>query len=193
MSRPIRTAFTLVELLVVIAIIAILIALLLPAVQAAREAARRMSCSNHLHQIGLAIHQFHDMHQKLPPSRWVNGSPTWFALILPFLERQNEMEQWDFMQLYYAPVNQSAREPDVPVFRCPSRGAPRTAFNHFGDAGNNSRKGNAFWRPAANGTIITANMFDHNPAVKMFLHRCSFDMLLRHSNFLWNKRCLVAF
>ncbi|HBT78325.1 MAG TPA: hypothetical protein DEB39_15690 [Planctomycetaceae bacterium] len=86
--------FTLVELLVVIAIIGVLVALLLPAVQAAREAGRRMQCSNHLKQIGLAVHNFHDTQNGLPPSHigpWTRA--TFWFVILPFVEQQAAYDQ----------------------------------------------------------------------------------------------------
>jgi len=84
-----NTGFTLVELLVVIAIIGMLIALLLPAVQAAREAARRMSCTNHLKQMGLAVHNFHDSRDGLPPAMYNNfDRASFWCFIWPFVEQQ---------------------------------------------------------------------------------------------------------
>jgi prepilin-type N-terminal cleavage/methylation domain-containing protein len=93
--------FTLVELLVVIAIIGALIALLLPAIQAAREAANRIQCTNHLKQFGLAVHNFHDTQNGLPPSTIgylgtdpyntaaeKQGRATFWVFILPFMEQQ---------------------------------------------------------------------------------------------------------
>src|SRR5688500_11754628 len=96
--------FTLVELLVVIAIIGVLVALLLPAVQSARESSRRTQCLNHLKQVGLAVHNYHDTLGLFPPGRM--GCDCWdddvcgkrssltrpgtsgFAMLLPFVEQQ---------------------------------------------------------------------------------------------------------
>jgi prepilin-type N-terminal cleavage/methylation domain-containing protein len=82
-----RPGFTLVELLVVIAIIGILIALLLPAVQAAREAARRSQCNNNMKQIGLGLHNYHDIHRSVPPGGGFRCGPSFMEAILPFVEQ----------------------------------------------------------------------------------------------------------
>ena len=168
-------AFTLVELLVVIAIIAMLVTLLLPAVQAARESARRTQCVNNLRQLGLALINFHDTNEKLPPSRYLNRYPSWFAIILPFVEGQAEFGLWTLDKPYYDRVNRLARETVIPTFRCASRASqdltmegnqdgPANTLGAMGDyvgnAGNNIRGGTQYWRPDANGVIYTADSFD---------------------------------
>jgi prepilin-type N-terminal cleavage/methylation domain-containing protein len=158
-SRPrSRPAFTLVELLVVIAIIGILVALLLPAVQAAREAARRISCSNNMKQLGLALHNYHDTYKTLPAGSWI-FSPAgvapastactsglgrrapWSIAILPFMEQQPLYDQVDFTAEF---VSSNAESPavgsglpnrlvwDTPMeaYQCPSFPGRSNPNNH---------------------------------------------------------------
>ena len=126
-----RRAFTLIELLVVIAIIAILIALLLPAVQQAREAARRTQCRNNLKQLGLALHNYHDVYRMLP-SGWIavdngvqnahdglNGAG-WGTMILPQLDQAPLFNQFDSRLAIHDPVNATFLDTVLPAFNCPS-------------------------------------------------------------------------
>lgn len=136
-----RMGFTLVELLVVIAIIGILVGLLLPAVQAAREAARRMSCTNNLKQIGLALQNYHDTHNKLPfgsfnlREAWPSNGTNWRALILPFIEQTNVWNQLEFSARSHFMAggaaganaflyNEVLRELEISTYRCPSTVIP---------------------------------------------------------------------
>ena len=121
--RPtVRRGFTLVELLVVIAIIGILVALLLPAVQAAREAARRVQCSNHMKQLGLAMLQYVENTGNYPPAK-IKASGiehNWMPCILPFIEQQNlhDTYQWDVS--WNHTNNQQAINTPLPFAQCPS-------------------------------------------------------------------------
>ncbi|WP_437192717.1 DUF1559 domain-containing protein [Planctomicrobium sp. SH527] len=135
-----RSAFTLIELLVVIAIIAILIALLLPAVQQAREAARRSQCKNNLKQIGLALHNYHDVYNAFPIGGTTGGRGcNWRVRILPYIEQVNAYNQISFSGGFYGhePVFQNVLKTlRVDAFHCPS-----SIFSMTGDAASSANSG----------------------------------------------------
>jgi prepilin-type N-terminal cleavage/methylation domain-containing protein len=170
--------FTLIELLVVIAIIAILIALLLPAVQQAREAARRTQCRNNMKQLGLAVHNYHDNYNTMPPA-WVstqylvpNGDPThwsWGAFLLPYID---QAPMFNLLQPGTRRIDQNlalggaaaaALTTPLAGFRCPSDTGP--SLNNFNSSlGANATQQTEFgtyarlgWNGTAAVAIATSN------------------------------------
>jgi prepilin-type N-terminal cleavage/methylation domain-containing protein/prepilin-type processing-associated H-X9-DG protein len=164
---PVRHArgFTLIELLVVIAIIAILIGLLLPAVQKVREAAARAKCSNNLKQVGLAMHGYHDVRNRLPSpgahnrdgndaaaSDSTSWGPGWGIAILPHIEQDNLYKGYDYRQQRVRDTlpNQAVVGVEIATFKCPSDPSGKPPWNNSGvlfARGNiavNCGAGNAF-------------------------------------------------
>lgn len=122
-----RRGFTLIELVVVIAVIGVLLAMLIPAAQQVREAARRVQCKNHLKQIGLALHNYHDQHSCFPIGNVPGTNFTFQSMILPQLDQAAVYHQIDFAAARTCFDWKAALSPDkdpgnvaVPVFGCPS-------------------------------------------------------------------------
>jgi prepilin-type N-terminal cleavage/methylation domain-containing protein/prepilin-type processing-associated H-X9-DG protein len=135
-----RRGFTLIEVLVVIAIAVILIGLLLPAVQKAREAAARVRCQNHLKQIGLALHAFHDARGGFPPAKQDGpGVPThsWTPFVLPYLEHTGLADRYRFDRDWNDSLTNDAdpggpNQVELTVFLCPSAPEGRRGNRHRG-------------------------------------------------------------
>ena len=137
-----RRGFTLIELLVVIAIIAILVALLLPAVQQAREAARRSQCKNNLKQLSLGLHNYHDNYLCFPFGQ-EDGAKSFSAIsqMLPYFDQLPLYNLINFNLPYNDPSNDTARNREIPMLRCPSDGpnplsASGGATNYMVNKGN---------------------------------------------------------
>jgi prepilin-type N-terminal cleavage/methylation domain-containing protein/prepilin-type processing-associated H-X9-DG protein len=139
-----RVAFTLVELLVVIAIIGVLVALLLPAVQTAREASRRSQCSNNLRQMGIALHNYHDVQLAFPINYRPKGTTfasdyatwSWMQGILPFIEQTSLYNLLSPSEAMSLPNNLQVSNTPIKTYLCPSDGLTR------GGVMNNRSDGN---------------------------------------------------
>jgi len=172
LTRRVAAGFTLIELLVVIAIIGVLVSMLLPAVQAAREAARRMQCSNHLHQIGIAIHNYHDTFRSLPTNftgakrngtACGSGFYSWLSQLLPMVEQAPLYESIDFslslsetcnyttsssytnFKIPLTHKNALAARTIVPMYLCPSDPNGVVQLNDNESTAPGSYVGNVGW------------------------------------------------
>jgi type II secretory pathway pseudopilin PulG len=131
--RARRTAFSVVELMVVVAVVGTLVSLTVPAISGSREAARRLGCANNLRQIGIALQAHHEQQQSFPMGglEWRSGNDTkrrqlaWSAFLLPYLEQQALHDSLDLKQAFDSPANASPARQVVEVYICPSsrRGA----------------------------------------------------------------------
>ena len=180
MRRRYSRGFTLIELLVVIAIIAILIALLLPAVQQAREAARRSTCKNNLKQIGIAMHNYHDTFNTLPPG-YVDvrdsaicsddsGHWTWSVFLLPYLDQAslyNLLDPGSTLASVAAANHKTEMQKRYPVFQCPSGNSPeRHTYNGYAISDDPAQS-----TTAGSGTNVHMSVTNYIVANNIIAHR----------------------
>ncbi len=146
---PLRTclAFTLIEMLVCLAIIAVLISLLLPAVQMTREGARRTSCKNNLFQIGVGLHNYHDMHRTFPPGYVSAVGPAgqdlgpgwgWAAMLMPFIEQRVIWREIPFEHPCHSAPTLTVTTQRIETFLCPSDWRPTLGSGYVANFGLSS-------------------------------------------------------
>ena len=213
-----RRAFTLIELLVVIAIIAVLIALLLPAVQQAREAARRTQCRNNLHQLVLAMHNYHDTHRCFPPGQVEAGGLQWGwgTLLLPFLDETALYNAVNFdlpcynsgMDSNYS--NSTVWRRPLAQFQCPtdpidgSGDYNNNAYsNYAGSGGDDPRLGQFVEgllfsnssvrirdvRDGTSQTLMFGEMI-HERSTRRYIHYGTYSVNIRCAGVPMNRQCL---
>jgi prepilin-type N-terminal cleavage/methylation domain-containing protein len=179
--KTVRAAFTLIELLVVIAVIGILVGLLLPAVQRVRESANRARCMNNLKQLGLGLHNYQLTFGLFPNADdWqTTGSPTppapgtrgtFYALLLPFVEQDNQVNTWRTSAQY------------VSYFICPSRrGSEAGARDDYAAAQHFGYYGSSGWYTVLGGASTSSSFFTYNgTAIRDITDGTSNTMALSH-------------
>lgn len=181
-----RSGFTLIELCVVVAICAMVIAIILPAVQQAREAGRRITCSSNLHQLGVALHNFHSTFQRFPPGRGdpLPGVFSAHAYLLEYLEQKSVRQVIDFRQapttftvaggvVYDGSVNLPAATTNLSVLQCPSdplagriSGSAFGSTNYAANAGSGLKQWAHSQTPMACSTRALASDSAISPTVR---------------------------